>query len=178
MIKYIKQGLRRFNREEDGLVSAEFMLVFPLFMALMVMSLELSMITLRHSMLERGLDMAVRDIRLGTGTDPSHDAIKERICEEAYVISDCTENLRLQMIPTDMRNLTTLGDELECTDKAEEGVQVLDFTPGQQNQLMFLRACAKYDPIFPTWQLARALSKDTSGQVKIVAMSAFVQEPL
>ncbi|MCZ4353330.1 pilus assembly protein [Roseovarius aestuarii] len=159
-------------------MSAEFMVIFPLFMALMVMSLELSMITLRHTMLERGLDIAVRDIRLGTGTAPTHDAIKERICEEAYVILNCSDNLMLEMVPTDMRNLTSLGGTVLCTDKEEEAAPVLSFTPGQQNQLMFLRACAKYDPLFPTWQLARSLSRDSSGQVAIVAMSAFVQEPL
>lgn len=178
MINHIKQSLRRFTRDEDGLVSAEFMILFPLFMALMVMSLELSLITLRHTMLERGLDMAVRDIRLGTGTAPTHDAIKDRICEEAYVITNCAESVRLEMVPTDMRDLSTLGDTVQCTDKEETGAPVLSFTPGQQNQLMFLRACAKYDPIFPTWQLARALSRDSSGQIAIVAMSAFVQEPL
>lgn len=178
MIGFMKKGLRRFAHDEDGLVSAEFMVIFPLFMALMVMSLELSLITLRHTMLERGLDMAVRDVRLGTGTAPTHDAIKQRICDEAYVISNCAENVRLEMVPTDMRNLTTLGGTVQCTDKEETGAPVLSFTPGQQNQLMFLRACAKYDPIFPTWQLARALSRDASGQIAIVAMSAFVQEPL
>ncbi|MFD0858732.1 TadE/TadG family type IV pilus assembly protein [Roseovarius aquimarinus] len=168
--------LRR--REDGGTATVEFMIILPIYMALLIMSLELSFITLRQTMLERGLDITVRDIRLGTGTSPTHDAIKKRICDEALIIVECEESLRLEMVPSDMRNLTTLGGEVLCTDKEEEGAPVLKFTPGQQNQLMFLRACLKFDPIFPTWHLARTLSRDNSGQVAIVTMSAFVQEPL
>lgn len=178
MITCLKSRLRRFAREDSGVASVEFILIFPIYLMMLIMSLELSMITLRQTMLERGLDMAVRDIRLGTGTAPSHDAIKDRICEEAYVISNCGENIRLEMVPSNMRNLTTLGGQAMCTDREEEGAPVLSFTPGQQNQLMFLRACAKYDPLFPTWQLAQSLERDASGQIAIIAMSAFVQEPL
>ncbi|MEX1233420.1 MAG: TadE family protein [Roseovarius sp.] len=174
----LRRRLGRLARREDGNASVEFMVIVPVYLALLVMSLELSMITLRHTMLERGLDIAVRDIRLGTGTNPSHDAIKKRICDEVYVISDCENSIRLEMVPSSMRNLATLGGEVMCTDKEEEGSPVLTFVPGQQNQLMFLRACAKYDPLFPTWQLARGMQKDSSGQIAIVTMSAFVQEPL
>ncbi|WP_324753706.1 pilus assembly protein [Roseovarius sp. Pro17] len=192
LIHRTRRALARLTHREDGNASVEFMVIMPLYMALLIMSLELSFITLRHTMLERGLDIAVRDIRLGTGkftptpgndddgtaTQAYHDTIKKRICDEAYVINDCENNLKLEMIRSDMRNLTTLGGQVECTDKEEEGAATFNFTPGQQNDLMFLRACAKYDPIFPTWQLARALEKDASGQIAIVSMSAFVMEPL
>lgn len=178
MMSFIRNRLAGFARDESGTATVEFVIVFPAYMALMIMGLELSLMTLRHTMLERGLDIAVREIRLGTGTAPTHDGIRDRICEEAFTIVDCQANLRLEMVPTDMRNLTGLGNEVQCTDREEEGAPVLKFTPGQQNQLMFLRACVKYDPIFPAWELARAFSKDNSGQVGIIAMTAFVQEPL
>ncbi|WP_272006673.1 TadE/TadG family type IV pilus assembly protein [Roseovarius sp. ZX-A-9] len=178
MTGFIRRMLGAFRREESGSASVEFVLVFPVFLALIIMSLELSMITLRHVMLERGLDIAVREIRLGTGTSPTHDAIKDRICEEALIINECSDSLRLEMVPSDMRNLVTLGGEVMCTEREEQGEPVLSFTPGQQNQLMFLRACLKYDPIFPAWHLASRLESDPSGQLSIVSMSAFVQEPL
>ncbi|MFX0544864.1 TadE/TadG family type IV pilus assembly protein [Roseovarius sp. S1116L3] len=177
-LHHLRQRCAGLLRREDGNATVEFVIIVPIYLALMAMSLELSMITLRQTMVERGLDIAVRDLRLGTGTNPTHDAIKKRICGEAYVINDCENAIRLEMVPSDMRNLTTLGGEVMCTDKEEEGAPVLKFTPGQQNQLMFLRVCAKYDPLFPTWHLARSLKKDSSGQVAIISMSAFVQEPL
>lgn len=178
MMSFIRKHVFRLARDESGTATVEFVLVFPVYLALMIMSLELSLMTLRATMLERGLDMAVRDIRLGTGTAPTHDAIRDRICEEAFTIVDCENNLRLEMVPTDIRNLTSLGDNVQCTDRSEQGAPVLKFTPGQQNQLMFLRACVKYDPIFPGWDLATKLTKDDHGQVALVSMSAFVQEPL
>ncbi|MFX0543186.1 TadE/TadG family type IV pilus assembly protein [Roseovarius sp. S4756] len=192
-IHHLRRCWTRLLRREDGNATTEFMIIVPVYLALMVMSLELSMITLRQTMLERGLDIAVRDIRLGTGEFTQtqdtqeekdkakadyHDKIKKRICDEALIISDCMNSVRLQMIRSNMRNLTTLGDDVQCTDKKETGNQVLDFSPGQQNDLMFLRACVKYDPLFPTGQLARSLTADDSGQLAIVSMSAFVMEPL
>jgi hypothetical protein len=54
---------------------------------------------------------------------------------------------------------------------------VRDFSPGTENQLMMLRACLKYEPIFPTAFLANVLEKDSHGQAKIVVTNAFVQEP-
>ena len=107
MTRHIAHGIRRLMglaRREDGNASVEFMIIFPIYFALLAMSVELSMITLRQTLLERGLDMAVRDIRLGTGefvqsydTDEEneaavedyHDKIKTRICDEAFVIMDC-----------------------------------------------------------------------------------------
>lgn len=178
MTGHLRKLLSRLWRKEDGNTGVEFMLVFPVYLALLGMSLELSLITLRHTMLERGLDIAVRDIRLGTGTAPTHDEIKQRICDEALIISNCGSNLRLEMMPTDIRALGALNDEADCTDQAQESNPVRQFTPGQQNDLMLMRACVKYDPLFPTWRIGRALDTDASGQAALVSLTTFVQEPL
>ena len=183
MMDRIRHTFARIWRDEDGNSSVEFMIAFPIYFALLMMSLELSFITLRHSMLERGLDMAVRDIRLGTGAGLGHEQIKATICDNALMISNCNENLMLEMIPTDIRNLGTLGNDVICRDKAAEADPLVDapvssINHGGQNQLMFLRACVNYDPLFPTMDLARALERDPSGQVSIVSKTAFVQEPL
>ncbi|RBI72362.1 pilus assembly protein [Roseovarius sp. TE539] len=178
MIARIRKMFSRLWGDEDGSFAMEFMLIFPVYLALLGMSLELSLITLRHTMLERGLDIAVRDIRLGTGTAPKHDEIKATICDQTLIIANCNKNLRLEMMPTDIRSLGGLPDGTDCTDQEEPTKPVRQFTPGQQNQLMLLRACVKYDPLFPTWRLGRALDTDSSGQAAIVSMTAFVQEPL
>lgn len=170
--------LGRFGGNEHGSATVEFVIVVPVFLALLVMSIELGFITLRHSFLERGLDIAVRDIRLGTGTSPDHDEIKDRVCENAMMITNCAENLRLEMAPADLRAFDSLDSTVDCTDKSEESKPVKQFSPGQQNQLMLLRACVKYDPMFPDAFLGSALTKDSSGQSSLVAMTAFVQEPL
>ena len=76
MIGRMTSRLRRFFHKEDGNASVEFVLVFPAFLSLLLMSIELGFVTMRHPLLERGLDIAVRELRLGTGTVPQHDQIK------------------------------------------------------------------------------------------------------
>ncbi len=174
----------RLWRNEDGNASVEFMLAFPIYFSVLMMSLELSFITLRETMLERGLDMAVRDLRLGTGAGIGHEQIKTAICDNALIISDCQSNVMLEMIPTDIRNLGTLGNDVICRDVAAEADPLIDdpvdiINQGGQNQLMFLRACLTYDPIFPTTELAKSLDTSTgNGMVAITSKSAFVLEPL
>lgn len=170
--------LRRFGRGEAGSASVEFVLVLPVFLSFLFMSIELGFITLKHTLLERGLDVAVREVRLGTGTAPTHDDIKTLVCDNAMFILNCQDNLRLEMAPADLRAFGSLDTSVDCTDKSAETNPVRTFVPGQQNQLVLLRACLKYDPIFPDAALGSALSKDSSGQARIISMTAFVQEPL
>ena len=170
--------LRRFLREEGGNASVEFVLVFPAYLALMLMSIELGFVTLRHTLLERGLDIAVREVRLGTGTAPQHDEIKDLICQNSLMIRDCATTLRLEMRSADIRAFNSLDTTADCTDAAEPTKPVKQFVNGQQNQLMLLRACLRFDPLFPDDALGSALTKDASGQSSIVSMTAFVQEPL
>ena len=169
--------LRRFRREERGSMTVEFALWFPFFLVFMYTSFELGTLTMRHAMLERGLDIAVRDIRLGTGTAPQHDQIKTTICDNAIVIPGCESNLRLEMLRTDMTNWQSLPADPDCTDRSEEVRPVRQFQPGTSNQLMLLRACLKVRPFSPASKLVNYLETDGAGDVSLVVTSAFVQEP-
>lgn len=178
MIHSIRQRLQRFRRDEKGTASLEFVIVFPVFFSLLMFSIELGFITIRHTMLERGLDIAVREIRLGTGSAPQHDDIKKIVCDNAVVIKDCMTNLQLEMDRADIRAFNSLDTTPDCTDAAEPTKPVRTFVPGAQNELMLMRACVKYSPIFPREFLGKALQKDGSGQSTIISTTAFVQEPI
>jgi hypothetical protein len=181
MISYIPRPLQRlmarFSRSEDGSATIEFAITFPAVMMLMLSGIELGMVTLHHAMLERALDITVRDIRLGTGTAPQHDEIKTLICDRAGFISNCSQNLRLEMIQVDPRNWVAISPDADCTDRSEEVAPVRSFVNGMENELMVLRACAKFDPVFPTTGLGQNIAKDAAGQYALVSISAFVQEP-
>jgi len=170
--------LRRFLRDTRGTATVEFVVLAPFLIGFIVFAIELGMLSLRGAMLERGLDIAVREVRLGTGTAPEHDEIKDIVCDNATVISDCDAKLRLEMIPTDLRNFAVLDGTPDCTDAAEPSKPVRNFIPGGQNQLMLLRACLKYTPLFPEAMLGDVLVKDASGDVALTTVSAFVQEPI
>ena len=87
--------LSRFSRSEDGSGTVEFAITFPAMLLFMLSGVELGMITIQHSMLERAMDMTVREIRLGTGEDLQYQVIKDRICLRAGFIKNCGDNLHL-----------------------------------------------------------------------------------
>lgn len=178
MTRVFRNFLRRFRQDDTGTASLEFVMVAPFFLGIMIFSIEMGFVTMRATFLERGLDMAVREVRLGTGTAPQHDAIKQIICDNAILINDCENNLRLEMRSADIRNFNGLDAEADCTDLAEPAKPVRQFVPGQQNELMLLRACLKFRPLFPAGMLGSRLVPENGSQASLVATTAFVQEPI
>lgn len=174
---HIKSFARRFTRGESGTATVEFVIVFPFFLGVLLSAFELSLITMRETMLERALDLTVREIRLETGSAPQHDEIKARVCSRAPVIPDCEKNLRLEMLVINPRAWNDPEDEFDCTDQSEDVQPVRNFVNGMENELMLLRACAKFEPVFPGAGLGKTLSKDAAGMAALVAKAAFVQEP-
>lgn len=177
MIKALAHKFRPFGRSEDGSATVEFAIVFPAVMTVLLSGIELGFVSLHHSALERAVDITVRDIRLGTGTAPQHDELKDLICQRAGFIENCSENLKLEMIQVDPRAWGGLPDDPDCTDSSEEVAPVRAFVNGLDNEMMIMRACAKIDTIFPTTGLGKNIVKDGAGQYALVATAAFVQEP-
>lgn len=169
--------LRRFRSSEDGNATIEFAITFPAMMFFLLSGVELGMISLNQAMLERAMDMTVRDIRLGTGTAPQHDDIKDTICERAVFIGNCKDHLRLEMIQLDPFAWSGIPGGADCIDKSEDVAPVRSFVNGRENELMILRACVKADPLFPSVGLGSNIPKDGAGQYSLIATSAFVQEP-
>lgn len=181
MIRFIKKFTRRFARDEDANATVEFVILFPAFVWILMSAVEMGMSTMRLTMLERGVDMAVRDVRLGTGTMQSdqlgHDALRTAICEYSMYIPDCLSKVKLEMISVDLRGSVNFPGTADCVDSAAPSNPVRTFTAGQANELMLLQVCAKFEPLFPTSIMGKAWIKDSSGLASMYAFSAFVQEP-
>ena len=75
----LARGLRRFDGREDGTATLEFAILFPAFIIILVSAVEIGFITMRHTLLDRAVDLTVRDIRLGTGTAPQYEQIRDTI---------------------------------------------------------------------------------------------------
>ncbi|MCV2892998.1 TadE/TadG family type IV pilus assembly protein [Lentibacter sp. XHP0401] len=172
------QKIRRFGRAEDGNATVEFAILFPFFVFMFCAAVELGMVTFRHSMLERGLDLAVRNVRLTTAADYQHDDIKQMACDFAGILPNCMTQLHLEMQPLDMRNFTAPSRTARCSDITQVANPLKQFSNGQQNQMMVLRACFVFKPVFPLTGLGRHLDWDGNGHAWMIATSAFVQEPL
>lgn len=175
--KTFRQYIQRWLGDETGAVIADFAIMLPIFVMFLLSSVEMGLMSVRQTMLERGLDLAVRNLRLGIVEDPSHDTIKDDICRYAGFLPDCENGLRLEMQPVDLRAYTSLPDDADCIDKSEEIEPVRSFVLGGSNELMVLRACIKIAPVFPTVGLGSQIAKDGNGDMSLFSITAFVNEP-
>ena len=178
MIRPIKKFLRRFRRNEDGsALVIEFVIFVPILFGAFLMAVEMGIYSMRQMYLDRGLDIAVRFVRLNTNTNYTHAEIKQMVCDNAGWLENCEETLRLEMISVNPRQFAQFDQSADCVDTSEDPKPVRGFTLGRENEMMMLRACVKFNPIYPTSGLGKAFEKDGSGMARMVSSAAFVQEP-
>lgn len=178
MMRFEFGKFRSFLRDESGATMlVPFALWVPVFITVIIAGLEMGGLSIRHTQLERSLDTTVREVRLGTGENLDHDTLKAMICANAPILTDCEQMLRLEMIPLSLWDWTDPPMLADCVDVSEPVRPLRQFSQGDPNELMLLRACYKFRPIIPTGALASAMSKDADGYSALVSYSAFVQEP-
>jgi len=131
----------------------------------------------RHVMLERGLDQTVREVRIGRILDPTHDVLKDKICEYAGIIPECSDNLRLEMINNDLRAWSPMSESVQCVDREEEAAPVITFNTALNNELIVLRVCALFDPMVPLGVIGTTIPKESGAAYGLVATSSYVMEP-
>lgn len=173
----LRRMLCRFRQQDDGTATIEFAILIPLFLMLLMSTVELGIINLRQSQLERALDVTVRDLRLSTGAVPQHNAIRDRVCTLSGFIDNCDTSLRLEMVRLDPFAWVNVNPSPDCITQIQDVQPVRTFTAGQSNELMLIRACMQFKPLFSNWGLGKSLVKDGDGRVSLFASSAFVQEP-
>lgn len=177
MIRKATKFLRRFRRDEEGQMLVEFALAIPLIFTLFMTSVEMGIYTLRQVFLDRGLDMAVRNVRLNTGTNYTHHDIKMMVCQYSNFLDDCDTALKLELNPINPRAFSGFNGSADCADVSQPVTPSRSFVHGSEHELMLVRACYMFKPVFPTSGLGYSLTKDGSGRSKMVSLSGFVQEP-
>lgn len=173
----MRQLLSRFRREEAGNASVEFAIMFPVILMVFMSMFEVAMIATRSALLERALDITMRGVRITTGLNPSHDALRNQICEYGAFLPDCKNTLIVEMTPVQMPAFTMPNYRAPCIDRDTGAVPVHQFTNGTSNQLMIVRACYVVEPLFPISGIGLGLSRDSSGGFQIISASGFVAEP-
>lgn len=175
--------LRMFRKSEDGGPTVEFVLVFTPFIILLVSAFELGLLMTRHVMMERGLDMAVREVRLNTGAPIDEVQFKTMVCNAAGIIPNCMTQLRLEMVTIDLHvansvNAVSLTPEASCTNINDPFVPARNFQNGAPNAMMVVRACGLFSPMLPETALGYFLSRMDGGYYRLVSTTAFVMEPI
>lgn len=177
MIRHLRSMMRRLAAT-DGSTTVEFALHVPVLITIVLGGIELGIIQMRHVMLERSLDLAVRDVRLGRLDPVTHDSLRDRICSYNAMMPNCQADLRLEMERLNPRALTLIGDEADCVDRADDTKPIRStFDELDSNEMAILRACALFDPFFPTTALGASIHKVSEGAYGLLATSLFVVEP-
>jgi hypothetical protein len=173
----LRHAFRRLA-DEDGSITVDFMIVAPLFLTILFASFEAGYANMRQVMLERALDITVRDLRVGAlGNQPPHNVVRARFCELATLMPDCQTDLMLEMQVINRNTWTGFANAPTCVNRLLNIEPALSFSQGGSNQLVTIRACAVFDPFFPTTTWGLQLQLDNSGGYQMTAMSAFVNEP-
>ncbi|WP_428687944.1 TadE/TadG family type IV pilus assembly protein [Roseibium sp.] len=172
---------RKFKEQQDGNSSIEFVFLFPAVMFIFLMGFEAGYYMVRNAMLERALDVAVRDVRLGNGNIPDYAALKTRLCDEVGIVDDCDETLQIELKPVAIQPgaLAAVSSDARCidTNSAADPLTGTTYNVGQINNMMMVRACLLAKPLFPTTGIGAGMSMDGEGHYALVATSAFVNEP-
>jgi len=169
--------LRRFLADRRGSSTIEFVLIFPLVFAVLVSTIDAGILMMRQVLLERAVDIVARDLRLGRMQDASHDQLRNAICDNTVLMPNCRNIMIIEMRPVSTTTWAGLDRPTTCIDRAEEAHPVTTFTPGQANELMLVRVCARFDPLFPQTRLGLNLPSDGQGGYALATASVFVNEP-
>jgi Flp pilus assembly pilin Flp len=177
MGRWFLQRLRCLLRDERGTATIEFVVVFPAFVFVLLAGLESGITLTKKVMLERSLDLAVRDLRLGMFENPTHPLLRDRICQRSVVLGNCSDDLLLELLVVDKADWTLPTQTAPRIDRSEEIAPLTTFNPGGSNQVILVRACMLIDPLFPTTPMGLGLTLDPSVAFALRTASALVNEP-
>lgn len=173
----IHRKLSELGLRECGSASVEFAIVFPFFVGVFISAFDVAMMNIRAVLVERATDIAVREIRLSSGSVLDYDKVVDQICSNTIVIPDCKNSLKIELQPVQANNWRGLQNRPDCIIRKEKIQPDARFENGQENQMMLMRVCAVVDPFFPGIGVGRKIPKDESGGYQLIATTAFVNEP-
>lgn len=176
---WIAARLRDFARGQSGASSTvEFVIALPLVLTLMFSSIDFGVVMLRQVFLDRAVDIAVRDVRLGRITAAGFNGFRDTICARTFLISNCRSSISIEMRPIDVRDWDGLEATALCVNRAEEISPVLEFHPGTgQQELMLIKVCLIADPFLSITGMVFGMPRDASGGYALVARAAWANEP-
>ncbi len=173
----MRRQIRDFARRDEATATMEFVITFPVIMMLFMGAFETSMIMTRQVMLERTLDLAVRELRLANGVSVTDDQIRSAICNNTGMLPDCATLLTIDLQRVDRTTYAMPSDQDLCVDRAASATPLNSFVIGADDDFMLIRACMIVDRIFPFSGYGLNLTRDDSGGLHMMASAVFVNEP-
>ena len=171
--------LRAASLAEAGTATLEFLVIMPAFFFFIANSGEAMTILARGALLDRTLDVTMRDLRLGNLEGVTFDEFREAFCENSIGIPDCMKAVAIELRPLNKANVDSMSKSIQCRNRGEKIEPALSpVQAGNANQVMLVRVCASYEPMFPKYiGIGAALPKDENGDYRMVSLSSYVREP-
>ena len=176
MMQFMKR-LGRALRREEGTSTVEFVLCIPAFMTIFMMSFESGMFMTKSVLLDRAVDLTIRDLRLGHMVNPTSAALKTAICDRTVILSECESSIMLELVPINQTTWAMPPSEVTCIDRDAAIQPLVAMDVGSNNEIMLVRVCVLVDALFPTTGLGEKLVLGPHGEIGMIAVSAFVNEP-
>jgi hypothetical protein len=177
----ITRYISRFAADEGGNGTIEFVLMLPLMFFFFMSTFELGMTMTRQVMLDRGVDLVVRELRLGKYESVPlanlMTEVKQDLCDFAAIIPDCMSSLKLEMRVIDPLAWSNMPNDADCVDRGDPGLPVREFTTGGVNELMIMRACVLFTPYIPTSGLGAVIPRESGDEYALVSISSYAVEP-
>ncbi|RWR35236.1 hypothetical protein D2T29_01855 [Sinirhodobacter populi] len=163
---------------DDGAVTLPTIFWIPVFFMILLASVELMVLNMRQVLLDRAVDVATRDLRLGNAEVPTHEALRNRICSVIAFVSGCRDNLSVEVFPVDTSTWSLDNpDAPRCADFIADEAHEPVFDTSTGNRVMALRACLRLKPMTGVDPLAMALRLDQAGRFTLSTVTVFVNEP-
>ena len=173
-----KRLLARFLRSPAGTATVEFVILVPLVLTMLFSSIDYGVVMMRQVFLDRAVDMAAREVRLGQLTG-GFTAFRDRICQRTFLLNNCAQTIAIEMRPIQTATWAGLNAPAQCVNRADNISPMLDFNPGAgMQELMLVRVCVAADPFIGLTGMVLGMSELPSGGYAVVARTAWVNEPL
>ena len=173
--------IRRFLTRTEGTATVEFVILLPILLVVFMSTFEMALLTARYTMLERAMDMVVREIRLSDTRNIDPADVREAICTETarlFPFDDCKRELVIESTEVSTASWTFPAADVECVDRYDGTRPLVSFDQAGANRLILVRVCLPVDPWFPnTSGLGMSLAGDADGSYHMYAASAYVAEP-
>ena len=168
---------QRFRASQAGSATIEFVIAVPIVLAFLFTSIDYGAVMLRQVFLDRAVDIAVRQVRLGNVPAAGLDTLRQQICAGTILTPNCVANTTIELRPVDQATMGQLSDPAMCVNRDEEIAPVVAFNPGMANDLMLMRVCIAVDPFLRLTGIVHGMAEMSTGGYALVARAAFANEP-
>ncbi|MCW1933557.1 TadE/TadG family type IV pilus assembly protein [Pararhodobacter zhoushanensis] len=169
---------RHFARSQSGTATIEFVIMVPLALAFLFSAIDYGVVMIRQVFLDRAVDIAVRQVRLGNVSATSYAGFRAQVCENTFLLADCESNIAIELRPVNTTTWAGLDQPAQCVNRAQNISPVLSFVPSSGSQvLMLIRVCVVADPFIDLTGIVLGMPVDESGGFYLVSNAAFANEP-